>query len=159
MSEYLIKDSGERQSFQTGAVRDLNSDKGDFSLLPCLALAEVARHFQLGAKKYAKANWKKGIPLSRYTDSALRHLFKYLNGEEDENHLVSSAWNLLCALETRELIRQGKLPKELDDLFEIQTGYTKEEYQKKFESKFIIDEVPYYPEDKGLKSLDAPYTL
>lgn len=124
--EHIIKDSGERQEFQTGSVRDTNTGKGDFSLLPTRAIALLAKHFQAGAAKYAKANWKKGQPLSRYLDSGLRHAFKHLGGEVDERHDIAACWNFMCMLETQELIKEGKLPSELDDLFQIQTGREKE---------------------------------
>lgn len=112
----VIKDSGKRQKFKTGAVRDIQVGKGRLDLLPAYAIIEIAKHFEAGALKYNPNNWRRGMPLSRFIDSGLRHIFKYMAGEKDENHLVAGAWNLVCALETRELIKQGKLPKEFDDL-------------------------------------------
>ena len=38
------------------------------------AMRRLAQHYQNGAKKYAKNNWRKGQPISRYYDSAMRHL-------------------------------------------------------------------------------------
>lgn len=130
--ECKILDSGKRQLFNTGAVRDTNEGKGDYSLLPTRAIRELAIHFQEGAKKYNKSNYKKGIYLSRYVDSAKRHLDKYLEGWTDEPHLRAAAWNIMVLIETAEMIKEGVLPEELDDLFLIQTGYTKEEYKKLF---------------------------
>ena len=135
MSEYTIKDSGKRQQFTTGSVRDLNVDKGDFSLLPCRAIALLAKHFQAGCKKYGAANWKRGQPLSRYVDSGLRHAFKHLNGDTDERHDIAAAWNFMCLIETRQMIEDGLLPKELDDLEVLQTGVPPEE-------KFAMSVVP-----------------
>jgi len=143
--EYSIKDSGERQKFETGAVRDVNTEKGDYSLLPPRALALVAKHFQLGAKKYSKANWRKGIPLSRYLDSGLRHAFKHLNGDTDERHDISCVWNFLCLLETQEMINEGKLPSSLDDLREIRTGYSNDQ---KLPYEKVKDEVKKDREDR-----------
>lgn len=34
-------------------------------------------------------------------DSAMRHAAKYLDGQEDEDHLLAAAWNLLWAIEMR----------------------------------------------------------
>ena len=89
-----IKDSGTRSNFNTGAVRDGQEGKGRMDLLPVRALIEVAKIFEAGAKKYAARNWEKGIPLSRYMDSGLRHAMKFLGGDRDEPHLAMACWNL-----------------------------------------------------------------
>ena len=78
MRDYTLHDSGGRQQFVTGAVRDRQAGKGRFDLLPALAVTRLARHFEKGAAKYGDRNWEQGIPLSRFLDSALRHLFAYL---------------------------------------------------------------------------------
>ena len=69
--------------------------------LPTLML-DVARHFENGALKYGERNWEKGIPISRYIDSALRHLMKDLAGETDEDHAAAFVWNCMCAAWTME---------------------------------------------------------
>jgi hypothetical protein len=61
-------------------------------------------------------NWEQGIPLSRYLDSAKRHLDQYQEGMLDEDHLAQAAWNLLGLLHTEEMIRRGILPRDLSDL-------------------------------------------
>lgn len=111
-----VKDSGERQEFSTGARRDTQENKGRFDLLPPYALYRLARHYENGGKKYSFRNWEKGIPLSRYLDSASRHLNKALMGLQDEDHLIAAAWNLMCLVETQKRIEMGILSKELDDL-------------------------------------------
>lgn len=111
-----IKDSGKRQEFSTGAVRDIQEGKGRFDLLPTRALRELAIHTEKGAIKYGPRNWEKGIPLSRYVDSALRHSFAALEGQTDENHAVAAVWNWMAFLETRARIVAGLLPAELNDL-------------------------------------------
>jgi hypothetical protein len=107
MSE--LKDSGEKREFETGAHRDANKDKGRFDLLPVTAIEALAKHFQKGAKKYGDNNWRKGFPMSALLDSALRHTFKALRGDTDEDHLVAAAWNLICAIETRDVIDKGRV--------------------------------------------------
>ncbi|MGN0107288.1 MAG: dATP/dGTP diphosphohydrolase domain-containing protein [Hominilimicola sp.] len=97
-----IKDSGNRTVFATGSVRDMQEGKGRMDLLPHLAIIEVSKHCEAGAKKYGEHNVDKGIPLHSLCDSAARHLFKFMHGETDENHLVAAAWNLLWAIQTRE---------------------------------------------------------
>ncbi len=113
---WQIKDSGTRAEFGTGAVRDAQEGKGRMDLLPVRALIEVAKVFEAGAKKYAARNWEKGIPLSRYADSAIRHFMKYLRGDRDEPHDSMAAWNILCLIETRMRIEEGLLDPALNDL-------------------------------------------
>lgn len=111
-----IKDSGTRDSFTTGAVRDGQTGKGRFDLLPYHALERVAQVFEKGAEKYADRNWEKGIPTHRFMDSGLRHALKHLAGRRDEDHLAMAVWNFLCLLETEHRIRVARLPAELDTL-------------------------------------------
>ena len=141
----MIKDSGERREFETGAVRDIQTGKGRCDLLPLdivaqmfsaqkdlsslfdnlnsfmhtkeeryllaavihfceyagwsvpTALLEVAKHFEEGALKYAERNWEKGLSVHCYIDSGVRHLLKYLRGDEDEKHDRAFIWNMICA--------------------------------------------------------------
>ena len=94
-----IKDSGERTTFETGAVRDMHKGKGRMDLLPWAAIMEVSKHCEAGALKYGEHNVDKGIPTHSLLDSAIRHAAKYLDGWTDELHLVAAAWNLLWAIE------------------------------------------------------------
>ena len=71
--------------------------------LPTLML-DVAKHFENGALKYGEHNWQKGIPISRYIDSATRHLMKDLAGETDEDHAAAFVWNCMCAAWTMEYL-------------------------------------------------------
>ena len=141
----MIKDSGERREFATGALRDIQEGKGRCDLLPldilvdyfkpaqkillCISeykktgeilflylalddfcslckwhyttmLLEVSKHFEEGAKKYGEYNWQKGINTHSYIDSGLRHLLKWLRGDNDEPHDRAFEWNLLCCIWT-----------------------------------------------------------
>lgn len=58
----VIKDSGERRAFESGAVRDMSAGKGRMDLLPWAAIMEVAKHCENGAIKYGEHNVDKGIP-------------------------------------------------------------------------------------------------
>lgn len=92
-----ILDSGERRTFESGAVRDMSEGKGRYDLLPMCVLMRLAKHYEKGAIKYKERNWEKGIPAHSFADSAFRHLVKYLDGWTDEDHLISAIWNL-CGL-------------------------------------------------------------
>jgi hypothetical protein len=111
-----VKDSGKRQEFKTGSVRDTNIGKGRYDLISPLMLQRLAKHFENGATKYGDRNWEKGQPLSRYFDSAVRHLYKHLEGMRDEDHLAAAVWNVGAMIHTEELIERGLLPEGLNDL-------------------------------------------
>lgn len=111
-----LKDSGERAQFSTGAVRDAAVGKGRFDLLPLYGILGAALQMERGAAKYAARNWEKGMPLSRFADSAMRHMMKFLAGFDDEPHLDAAIWNLLCLREGQERIKRGLWPAEFDDL-------------------------------------------
>lgn len=115
-----VKDSGKRQEFVTGSLRDTREGKGRFDLIPTYPLRRLAKHYENGASKYGDRNWEKGQPLSRYIDSAMRHLVGVLEGLSDEDHASAVSWNMFAYIHTLKLIEDGKLPKELDDL-----GYAK----------------------------------
>lgn len=82
----MIKDSGERTEFETGAKRDMHAGKGRMDLLPWYGIMEVSKHCEEGALKYGEHNVDKGIPLHSLLDSAARHLAKYMVGMDDEDH-------------------------------------------------------------------------
>lgn len=121
-----VKDSGERQEFETGSVRDTNIGKGRFDLIAPYAMLRIAQHYENGARKYGDHNWTLGQPLSRYMDSAMRHMTKIIMGLEDEDHLSAACWNLLAVIETQKRIELGILPKELDDLLDTYKDYAEE---------------------------------
>ena len=98
----MIKDSGERTKFASGAVRDMSDGKGDMASIPWEAVLRLSRHYENGAKKYCRWNYKKGINLSSYIDSACRHLAKYQCGCDDEDHLAAAAFNILGAMFVEE---------------------------------------------------------
>lgn len=94
----MIKDSGKRREFTTGAVRDMAEGKGDMVSIPWEAILRLSKHYEQGAKKYARFNFRKGITVSSFIDSAERHLAKYQCGMDDEDHLSAAAFNILGAM-------------------------------------------------------------
>ena len=103
------KSSGEMTVFASGAVRDKKTGKGRCDLLPACVLLRLAKHYERGAERFGPYNWQKGIPCHSFADSALRHLFKYMDGWTDEDHLIAAIWNL-CGLAWTE----EKLPELMD---------------------------------------------
>lgn len=68
---------------------------------------EISKHFENGAEKYGVDNWRKGLPLSCYLDSGIRHWCKYKDGQDDEPHLTACVWNFLCFIATFTMILSG----------------------------------------------------
>lgn len=112
MTEFEIKDSGERQEFGTGAVRDSQDGKPRYGLVPIEPYYRLAMHYTNGAKKYDDNNWKKGIPMSRTWESLERHVQAFKEGLKDEDHLAAIAWNAFALMWYEE-----KMP-EMNDLAE-----------------------------------------
>jgi len=111
-----VKDSGERREFETGSRRDVRRGKGRFDLVNPIALKRLARHYENGGAKYGDHNWELGQPMMSYIDSALRHLYSFVEGNRDEDHLSAAAWNAFAAIYTEEMVRRGILPPELNDM-------------------------------------------
>ena len=78
----------------------LNEFMEEYMWDTCTMFLEVAKHFEEGAKKYGDDNWKKGIPVRCYIDSAVRHYLKWSRGDKDEPHDRAFCWNILCAMWT-----------------------------------------------------------
>ena len=87
--------------FDTGAERDTGG-KGRCDLLPHSALLRVSRQMEGALAEHEERNWERGIPMHSFLDSAMRHLFKYMDGRVDEDHLAAAATNVLMALWTED---------------------------------------------------------
>jgi hypothetical protein len=98
MENLILKDSGERDVFESGAMRDNGGGKGRFDLMSVQGMLRLSRLYEAGAKKYQPHNWEKGMPISRYLDAAFRHLTKYLAGCDDEDHLAAVAFNVFAIM-------------------------------------------------------------
>ena len=93
-----IEDSGDRREFASGAVRDMQEGKGDMASIPWESILRLSKHYEAGAKKYKRWNYRAGIPLTSYMDSAMRHIAKYMCGCDSEDHLSAAVFNLLGAM-------------------------------------------------------------
>ena len=98
LNAYAIKDSGARQEFATGMVRDTTEGKADYTLIfDGPMLERWAIHLTKGAKKYAKRNWMKAATqeeLDRFRESLGRHFFQYIRGDQDEDHAAGIFFNI-----------------------------------------------------------------
>lgn len=95
---FETKDSGQREKYPSGAMRDTEEGKPRYDLIPGLPLKRLAELYARGAKKYGDWNWSQGVPSSRCYSSALRHLMQYNLGEKDEDHLAAVVFNVFCLM-------------------------------------------------------------
>ena len=97
--EALSWDSN-RMDFVVGHLYDALKEflkQSDFGDIPTMVL-ELSVHFEQGANKYTEDNWKRGIPVNCYIDSAIRHYLKWLRGDTDERHDRAFVWNIVCCI-------------------------------------------------------------
>lgn len=109
--QFEIKDSGARESFDGGAVRDTDDGKPRFDLIPPLAEQRVALHYGNGSKKYDEWNWSLGMPYSRFLASIKRHIAAFERGETDEDHLAAVVFGAYSIMHFQECGRD-----DLDDI-------------------------------------------
>lgn len=103
-----MKDSGERETYTTGMVREPEDDRPRFDLCVPIQVpyehqlaTRFARHMATGAKKYTERNWEKARTekeYNRYKSSAYRHFMQWFLDEQDgEDHAAAIMFNLLAA--------------------------------------------------------------
>lgn len=115
-----LPDSGKREEFESGAVRDVAEDKPRPDLISPFFLERLGEHLRKGAIKYDEHNWAKGIPNSRCYASLMRHLTKYAQGLTDEDHLAAAAFNLMAIIHNEEVAKRGaKLVQERKGLVDM----------------------------------------
>lgn len=95
--DHLLEALGKFQRDQYYCAAD---DIEDETPIIAWMFLDVSKHFEEGAKKYGEDNWRKGIPVHCYIDSAVRHYFKHLRKDNDEPHYRAFIWNILCAVWT-----------------------------------------------------------
>jgi hypothetical protein len=72
--------------------------EGRFDLIPPVAMFELAKIMEHGARRYAPNNWRK-IPIDDHVNHALSHLFAYLAGDRQDDHLGHALARMAMAVE------------------------------------------------------------
>lgn len=120
---FIIKDSGKREQFASGMVRDTTEGKANYlKVLDGPMFKRWAEHLTKGAAKYPDvkpgvANWTlaSGEPeYQRAKESAMRHMIQYLRGDRDEDHAAAVFFNINLAEYVKE--RMADEPKESDEV-------------------------------------------
>jgi nucleoside 2-deoxyribosyltransferase len=111
-----MRDSGNRRTFETGAVRDRDDSKPRPDLISPHANLREGAWLGVGARKYRPRNWEAGMPISECVASICRHLEAYKLGRCDEDHMAAIRTNAGFILHYEEEIKVGRLPAILDDM-------------------------------------------
>lgn len=67
-------------------------------LVPPLSLLDIATVLKHGADKYGVDNWR-GIPVGDHINHALQHIYAFLAGDTQDNHLGHAACRMMMAHE------------------------------------------------------------
>lgn len=124
--QFETKFSGSKTVFPSGASRDRQTGKGMFHLIPYVALEALAQLYERGAANHGPNNWRKGMYLSAFLSPMSRHGAKLCDCYVDEDHAAAVMWNAAGFIWTVRQIRDGKLPRSLDDVGYIDALETKE---------------------------------
>lgn len=101
--EFIVRDSGARQVFDSGMVRDTTDGKVEWHrVADGPMLARWAAHMTRGAAKYPDvgpnvANWMLAAgdaEYARFRASAFRHFMQWWYGETDEDHAAAVFFNI-----------------------------------------------------------------
>jgi hypothetical protein len=101
---FVTKDSGKREEYASGMVRDTNENKPRYDLLipsdvpyDQTLLHRWALLLHRGSLKYSARNWEKARgpeEMARFKESAFRHFMQWYCGELDEDHASAVLFNV-----------------------------------------------------------------
>lgn len=106
-SAHDLVDTGDREVYDSGMVREPKAGHGRYDLLSSEAIRRIAIVYEKGSQKYSERNWEKGGKWSKCLCSALRHIFKWMEGRSDEDHLAMACWNLMAIMHFEKHYKQG----------------------------------------------------
>jgi len=101
--QFMVKDSGQRENFASGMVRDTQEGKIEYDrIMDGPMFDRWAIHLTKGAVKYpdqesGDPNWMLAEgqkELRRFRKSALRHLCQWMRGDRDEDHASAVFFNI-----------------------------------------------------------------
>ena len=100
-----------------------NQGKLEWSLVDFDSLEGLVRVLEYGKDKYARDNWKLGMPVTQVTESLMRHLFAFAKGEDVDpesgcrhiSHVLCNAMFLEYILREKQHYDDRK-PSNLNDL-------------------------------------------
>ncbi len=114
---FEVKDSGKRQEFESGMVRDTDTDKVDYTtILDGPMFDRWSTHLTKAKAKYpdvrpGTANWTLAAGAEEYVrfrKSAFRHFRKWLRGDLDEDHAAALFFNVNGAEYVKDKLNEHK---------------------------------------------------
>lgn len=105
MDNFVVRDSGKREEYASGMMRDTQEGKPDIDRVFDGPLVDrLAAHLTKGAAKYpdnedGTPNWTLASgreELKRFRKSAVRHMRQWLRGDQDEDHFAATVFNMNC---------------------------------------------------------------
>lgn len=107
-----------KNSSPKDAAKKFDTDKVRMDLLSPIALAEIAKAFTVGEKKYGEHNWRSGFKWSRLLGALLRHTIAFMGGEDKDpetglSHMAHAGATVMFILE-HEVTHKDK-----DDRYKI----------------------------------------
>lgn len=152
---FETKDSGKREQFTSGMVRDTQDGKTNFALVFSGPMLERwAALLTRGAVKYERDNWMKAsgnAEFQRFQESAARHFAQWMRGDTDEDHAAAVYFNLNGAEYVKERLNaqcEGKLYT-MDEVFPPTEGPSNKYLPDMYEA--LLDE--YAKELKDVESI------
>jgi len=115
-TKFKLDNSGKVRSFSSGAIRDSEESKEDYTeTISWTAFKRYAQYMTGKKAKYGAGNFKKGIDISSYERSLLRHVQKYMsnkyevgNTEKDDDHISAIIFNCFGILHEEEMNKLGQ---------------------------------------------------
>lgn len=94
----IMRHGDSKTEFRTGAQRDTDKGKGNPSLISPVLIHRLGVLLHKGAEHYGPDNWMKGMPYRRTADSIIRHIFQWLAGDTEEDHLAAVCFGAMCLM-------------------------------------------------------------
>ena len=69
-----------------------------YDLIPHCSLRRLARRYGEGAKQHGDNNWRRGQPLYVVVQHLMEHLYRFLEGDHDDDHLAAAAWGCFALM-------------------------------------------------------------
>ena len=107
---YITKDSGKRQDYESGMRRDTQEGKARYDLIYEPLLTEWAELMARGAEKYGSDNWRLADSveeLERFKASAWRHFVQFMRGDDDEAHHAAVLFNIAAIMSLQKKLEDN----------------------------------------------------